>query len=170
MKKIKLFVKTFIAKLKKRFNDSWYKYVTKPQLIRKEKRNKELDLKALHHNFEERFGVSSAAIKDQMVKLDTGYKKLGQTDNDYLKEKLVEGRRAMNSACNVSPSLVDIDGIIKHNEYYANRHDEGKQINEISRESSEEAKATIAKQEAKIRFNNLPDATKEKLKRILRPV
>lgn len=148
MKKIKLLIKTFIAKVKKKISDLWYKHVTKPRLIRKELRAKELDIKILHNNFEERFGFSSKLVKDTIVKLDTGYKKLGQTDKDYLNEELIKGRKAINNTCgNNSPLIVDIDGIVAHNEYYANRHDEGKKVSDIIDEENQEAKKTIDKKE-----------------------
>lgn len=170
MKKMKLQLSVYYNKLKKICQDLWYKHVTKPRLLKKERKTKELEIKVIHHNFEEKFGVSSAAIKEQMLKLDNGYKKLGQTDNAYLTAKLIEGRQNANyqklNSCSNAPTMVDWDAITIHNEYFANN--EGPSLSEVMTQHSQEGKEAIKKQEDKIRFENLPTVTKEKLKRILR--
>lgn len=169
MKKIKFKkVKNFFSKIIKKVKDIWFQKITKPKLERKKRLDAINAEKTLHKNFELRFGVSSKKVKKLINKIDEEYHiRLKPTENSYLEAKLIEGKRFSSSKTIKAPLLYDVDTVSVHNELFVNN--EGLTLDEVKIASRDESVKDIEKQEDKIRFNNLDEKTKKRIKSILRP-
>jgi hypothetical protein len=159
--------KEFFNNIIKKIKQIWYKKVTKPKLERKKRLDKINAEKALHKNFEKMFGVSPKKVKKLLNEIDEKYYlKLEQTDNNYLKKQLVEGKRFYDTHKTSDPYFYDVDTINIHNEYFANK--DGLTFNDVIKNDSMSVKKEFEKQEDKIRFDNLDVKTKTRIKLIKR--
>jgi hypothetical protein len=159
--------KEFFSNIIKKIKQFWFKKITQPKLERKKRLDKINAEKALHKNFEKMFGVSPKKVKKLLNEIDEKYYlKLEQTDNNYLKEQLVEGKRFYNTHKTSDPYFYDVDTINIHNEYFAN--EDGLTFNDVIKNDSMSVKKEFEKQEDKIRFDNLDAKTKTRIKLIKR--
>lgn len=161
-------IKTFFNNIIKKVKDIWFNKVTKPKLERQKRLDAINAEKAIHKNFEKAFGVSSRTVKSFIDKIDSDYPiKLKQTENNYLNEKLIEGKRFINSKIVKIPFHYDVETVNIHNEYFVN--DDGLTLDEVKQNSNDDVIKTFKRQEEKMRFDSLSDKTKRRIKSITRP-